>query len=194
MSHNQLVPQSEEIMDNKITLALKVAEAYTSKDVGKGIARIDHNVMCHLQVSIGDTIEISGKEKATAARCIPLQSAREIVDKYTVGIDRITRYNARVSIGDTVNIRKINAIAADKITIKPLTTMAITKSSVIDERYLRDALTNVPLRLMDVVVVPYFKLGMAFSVIDIIPFNSTYSDAGLRAFTVTTNTKFEITY
>ncbi len=93
-----------------------------------------------------------------------------------------------------VNIRKINAIAADKITIKPLTTMTITKSSVIDERYLRDALTNVPLRLMDVVIIPYFKLGMAFSVIDIIPFNSTYSDAGLRAFTVTTNTKFEITY
>jgi hypothetical protein len=194
MFHNQIMPQLEEVIDNKITLSLKVTEAYTSKDVGRGIARIDHNVMRYLHVSIGDTIEISGKKKATPARCIPLQSALEIVDKYTVGIDRITRYNAMVAIGDTVNVRKINAIAADKITIKPLTATAIAKSSVIDERYLRDALTNIPLKLMDVVIIPYFKLGMAFNIIDVVPFNSTYSDAGLRAFTVTTNTKFEMAY
>jgi hypothetical protein len=52
---------------------------------------------------------------------------------------KIRGYNARIAIGDTVNIRKINAIYADKITIKPLTAMAITKSSLIDERYLCDA-------------------------------------------------------
>ena len=84
--------------------------------------------MCSLEVSIGDIIEISGKKKATVARCIPLESAGRKENKYIVGIDRLTRYNARVAIGDTVNIRKINAIAADKITIKPLT--AMTKLSI----------------------------------------------------------------
>jgi hypothetical protein len=107
---------------------------------------------------------------------------------------KIRGYNARIAIGDTVNIRKINAIYADKITIKPLTAMAITKSSLIDERYLCDALANVPMKLMDVVIIPYFKFGMAFTVIDMIPFNSNRSDIDSRAFTVTTNTKFEIAY
>ena len=72
--------------------------------------------------------------------------------------------------------------------------MAVTKSSLIDERYLCDALTNVPIRLMDVVVIPYFKFGMAFTVINIIPYNSNNSDVGSRAFTVTANSKFEIIY
>ncbi len=182
------------MMHNDITdtLKLKVTEAFDGKDVGKGIARIDYNVMCSSQVSIGDIIEISGKKKATATRCMPLELARTKENRYIIAIDHLTRYNARVAIGDIVNIRKINAIAADKITINPLTTMAITKSSVIDERYLRDALTNVPLRLMDVVAVPYFKLGMAFTVIDIIPSNSDYINISSEAFTVTKNTRLEI--
>jgi transitional endoplasmic reticulum ATPase len=192
MSHNQLMPRSEEVIDNKITLALKVAEAYTSKDVGKGIARIDYNVMRALEVSIRDIIEISGKKKTTAARCLPLELAREKENKYIIGIDRLVRYNARLAIGDTVNVSRINAIAADKITIKPLTAMAIAKNSLIDERYLCDALRNVPIRFMDVVVIPYFKFGMAFTVISIIPFNSDHIDFSSTAFTVTKNTKFEI--
>ena len=59
-------------------------------------------------------------------------SQKENGNNYIVGIDRLTRYNARVAIGDTGNICKMNAIVADKITIKPLTAMAITKSSLID--------------------------------------------------------------
>lgn len=194
MSYNQLALRSEEqAMFNDITttLKLKVTEAYDRKDVGKGMARIVYNVMRSIE---GDIIEISGKKKSTVATCAPLESAREKENKYIIGIDRLTRYNARIAIGDTVNIRKINAIYADKITIKPLTAMAITKSSLIDERYLCDALANVPMKLMDVVIIPYFKFGMAFTVIDIIPFNSNYSDIDSRAFTVTTNTKFEIAY
>jgi hypothetical protein len=46
-------------MHNKITLALKVTEADDRKDVGKGIARVDYNVMCSLGVSREDIIEIS---------------------------------------------------------------------------------------------------------------------------------------
>ena len=78
--------------------------------------------------------------------------------------------------------------------MKPLTAMTITKSLAIDERYLRDALTNVPIRPIDVVVIPYFKIGLAFTVINIIPFNGNYDYVGSSAFTVSTNTKFEIIY
>ena len=194
MSNNALAFKSEgEVMhnDTTTTLKLKVTEAYDRKDVGKGIARIDYNVMPLIE---GDIIEISGKKKSTVARCTPLQSDTEKENKYIIGMNRLTRYNARVAIGDTVKIHKINAICADKITIKPLTAMAITKSSLVDERYLCDALANVPIRLMDVVVIPYFKFGMAFTVIDIIPISSNYIDIESTAFIVTTNTKFEIAY
>lgn len=125
---------------------------------------------------------------------MPLDSAREKGNKYIVGIDRLTRYNARVATEEFVTISKTNGIAADKLTMKPLTAMAIDKSLAIDERYLRDAHTNVPIRPMDVVVVPYFKIGLAFTVIHIIPSNSNYNYVGSSAFTVSTDTKFEIIY
>jgi transitional endoplasmic reticulum ATPase len=194
MSNNQLeLRKKERGVNNDITTALKlkVTEVYDRKDVGKGIARIDYNVMRSIE---GDIIEISGKKKATAARCVPSESFRENGNRYNIGIDRLTRYNAGVAIGDTVNVLKINVIAADMITLKPLTVMAITKNSLIDERYLCDALRNVPIRFMDVVVIPYFKFGMAFTVISIIPFNSDHINFSSTAFTVTTNTKFLITY
>jgi transitional endoplasmic reticulum ATPase len=197
MSHNRLVPRSEQqviVNDIANTLKLEVVEAYDRKDVGKGIAKVNYNDMRSLGIRIGDIIEISGKEKATPATFVPLDSAREKENKYIVGIDRLTRYNARVAIGEFVTISKTNGIAADKITMKPLTAMAISNSLAIDERYLRDAFTNMPIRPMDVVVVPYFKIGLAFTVIDIIPFNGNYNYVGSSAFTVSTNTKFEIIY
>jgi len=189
------VPRLEQqVIFNDIatTLKLEVGEAYDRKDVEKGIARVDYDVMRSLEIRIGDLVEISRNPNATTAMCMPLESAREKENKYVVGIDRLTRYNARVAIGEFVNISKTNGIAADKITMKRLTAMSFSKSLAIDERYLRDALTNVPIRPMDVVVIPYFKIGLAFTVIDIIPFNSNYSYVGSGAFTVSTNTTFEI--
>jgi transitional endoplasmic reticulum ATPase len=103
------------------TLKLEVTEACDRRDVDKGIARVDHNAMRSLEIRMGDIIEISGKKKATAAMCMPLESARRKENKYIVGIDRLTRYNARVAIGEFVNIGKINGIAANKITMKSLT-------------------------------------------------------------------------
>jgi transitional endoplasmic reticulum ATPase len=197
MSTKQLVPRLEQqVIFSEIgtTLKLEVVEAYDRKDVGKGIARIDYDVMRSLEMRIGEIVEISGKKKATTAMCMPLESDRKRESKYIVGIDRLTRYNAMVAIGEFVNISKINGITVDKITLKPLTATTISKSSVIDERYLCDALTNVPIRPMDIVVVPYFKIGLTFRVIDIIPFATNCTDLGFRAFTVSSKTKFEMIY
>lgn len=194
MSYKQLVPRSEQQVifnDTASTLKLEVVEAYDRKDVGKGIARIDYDVMSSLEIRNGDLVEISGNKKAISAMCMPLELARKKENKYIVGIDRITRYNARVAISEFVNISKTNAIAAGEITMKPLT---VSKSSAIDDRYLCDALTNVPIRPMDLVIIPYFNIGLTFRVIDIIPFTSNRSDLGSRAFTVSSNTKFEIIY
>jgi hypothetical protein len=78
--------------------------------------------------------------------------------------------------------------------MKPLTDKTFSKGSIIDERYLCDALTNVPIRRMDVVVIPYFKIGLAFRIIGVIPFASICSDVDPSTFTVSSKTKFEIIY
>ena len=46
-------------------LSLKVLEAYT-RDVGRGVARIDYDSMDHLSASTGDVIEIKGKRRTVA--------------------------------------------------------------------------------------------------------------------------------
>jgi hypothetical protein len=78
MSYNQLVPRSEQhvIFNNMTTLKLKVVEAYDRKDVGKGIARVDCDIMRSLGLRIGDLVEISGDKKTTTAMCMPLISVR----------------------------------------------------------------------------------------------------------------------
>ncbi|MFB5648998.1 MAG: hypothetical protein ACE5RM_05905, partial [Candidatus Nitrosomaritimum aestuariumsis] len=43
-------------------LSLKVLEAYT-RDVGRGVARIDYDSMDTLGASTGDVIEIKGKRR-----------------------------------------------------------------------------------------------------------------------------------
>ena len=51
-------------------VTLKVLEAYT-RDVGRGVARIDYEAMDVLDASTGDIIEIKGKRN-TVAKCLPL--------------------------------------------------------------------------------------------------------------------------
>jgi len=72
---------------------------------------VDRNAV-HLALA---DYQISGKEKATPAMFMPLD-IKEKENKYIVGIDRLTRYNVRVVIGEFVTISKTNGIAADKIT------------------------------------------------------------------------------
>ena len=51
-------------------LSLKVLEAYT-RDVGRGVARIDYDSMDTLNAATGDAIEFKGKRR-TVAKCLSL--------------------------------------------------------------------------------------------------------------------------
>ena len=83
------------------TLSLKVLEAYT-RDVGRGVARIDYDSMDSLTASTGDVIEIRGKRR-TVAKCLPLYPSDE--GKGIVRVDGLVRNNAGVAIGDTVIVK-----------------------------------------------------------------------------------------
>lgn len=157
------------------TLSLKVLEAYT-RDVGRGVARIDYDSMDMLGASTGDVIEIKGKRR-TVAKCLPLYPSDE--GKSIIRIDGLGRNNSGIAIGDTIQVKKIKAVAADKIVVAPLEAIP-----PIDERYLSEALDSVPLIKGDNVMVPYFGGRLTFQVIQITP-----SD---HAVLVTNKTSFHI--
>ncbi len=140
--------------------SLKVLEAYT-RDVGRGVARIDYDSMDTLNASTGDVIEIKGKRR-TVAKCLPLYPSDE--GKGIIRIDGLGRNNSGIAIGDTIAVRKIKAAAAEKIVVAPLEAIP-----PIDERYLADALESVPLIKGDNVMVPYFGGRLTFQVISVTP-------------------------
>ena len=141
-------------------LSLKVLEAYT-RDVGRGVARIDYDSMDTLNASTGDVIELKGKRR-TVAKCLPLYPSDE--GKGIIRIDGLGRNNSGIAIGDTITVKKIKAVPAEKVVVAPLEAIP-----PIDERYLADALESVPLIKGDNVMVPYFGGRLTFQVIGVTP-------------------------
>ena len=141
-------------------ISLKVLEAYT-RDVGRGVARIDYDSMDTLNASTGDVIEVKGKRR-TVAKCLPLYPSDE--GKGIIRIDGLGRNNSGIAIGDTITVKKVKAVAAEKVVVAPLEAIP-----PIDERYLADALESVPLIKGDNVMVPYFGGRLTFQVIGVTP-------------------------
>ena len=165
--------------DNSNTITLKALESYT-RDVGRGIARIDYDVMDSLGMSTGDVVEVRGKRR-TVAKCLPLYPSDE--GKGIIRVDGLVRNNAGIAIGDTVIVKKIKAVPAEKVIVAPLEAIP-----PIDERYLADALESVPLIKGDNVMVPYFGGRLTFQIAGITPV-VTSENAAL----VTPKTVFSIT-
>src|SRR5881296_3348747 len=111
--------------------------------------------------STGDIVEINGK-KRSVAKCLPLYPSDE--GKKIIRIDGLGRNNTGVAIGDTVIVRKIKTMDAEKIIIAPLDSIP-----PIDERYLTESLEGVPLVKGDSIMVPYFGGKLSFQVIGITP-------------------------
>ncbi|MEM0215599.1 MAG: CDC48 family AAA ATPase [Archaeoglobaceae archaeon] len=109
-------------MKGEREIMLRVAEAYY-RDVGRGIARIDPEIMEKLGIQSGDIIEIIGKESVPA---IVWPSYPEDRGKGIIRIDGNLRSNAGVGIDDKVKIRKVDAKPAEKITLAPMEAVRIT--------------------------------------------------------------------
>ena len=115
---------------------LLVAEA-RHRDAGRGIARVDSEVMEKLGLVSGDIIEIKGKE---AAYAIVWPSYPEDVGGGLIRIDGSTRSNAGVGIGERVEIKKIEAGNAKRIDVAPTQPIRIVRG----EEYLRKVLEGQP--------------------------------------------------
>jgi len=97
-------------------LKLAVAEAKRQVDVGRGIVRLDDDVMKKLVIEEGDVVEVIGS-KPTGA--IALEGYPEDRGLHIARIDGFMRRNAGTSIGEKVTIRKVEVKEAKKVVIAP---------------------------------------------------------------------------
>lgn len=104
------MPESGEI-------ELRVAEAL-QQDVGKGIVRIDKELLDKMGISPGDVIDIIGKRTtgAIVGKSYPADVGLEIVR-----MDGLTRSNAGTSIGEMITIRRAESRMARKVVLAPAT-------------------------------------------------------------------------
>ncbi len=115
-------------------VSLRVAEAQ-SRDVGRGIARIDPKISSEIGLSAGDVVEIHGRKRTVA---IYWPGYQEDMGKGTIRIDGYTRNNAGAGIDEKVSVKKVDAREAKKITIAPTEPLRITGG----DEYLKQILQN----------------------------------------------------
>ncbi|KZX10808.1 CDC48 family AAA ATPase [Methanobrevibacter curvatus] len=95
---------------------LKVAEAISQRDVGRGIAKVDPAVMEKLNLIDGDILEIKGN-KTSAIRAYRSQSD---VGLGIIRIDGTSRKNAGTSIGEEIQVHKAEVKEAKKVVFAPV--------------------------------------------------------------------------
>ena len=100
--------------ENSDSLTLRVAKAIPS-DVGHGRARVPFDN--DLNLKPGDIIEVSGERKTAAIvwRCRP-----EDANLGVIRIDGIIRKNAGVSLGDRVDIKKVETRPCQRLVLSPV--------------------------------------------------------------------------
>jgi transitional endoplasmic reticulum ATPase len=102
-------------MERKDRTTLRVAES-NSRDAGRGIARVDPEIVETHGWTPGDVLQITGKKK-TNVLLWPAHS--EDSGLGAIRMDGNTRNNAGVGIDDKVEVRKVVAVNAEKISIAP---------------------------------------------------------------------------
>ncbi len=118
------------------TITLKVAEART-KDAGRGIVRIDPESMEVLNVASGDVVAIEG-QRATVGKV--LRGYPEDEGQHLIRMDGSSRRNTGVGIDDKVEVRRIEARPADKVSFAPTEEVRIVGG----EEYLAQWLEGLP--------------------------------------------------
>ena len=132
-------------------MSLRVAEALV-KDVGRGIARLDPKDLGRLGAVVGDILAITG-ERTTVAKAMPAFS--ESRGQGTIQIDGVARVNAKSGLDQRVKVKKVNAVPASKLVIRPLGEMPAPRKGD-QNRYLGSLFEGLPLIVGDRVKVALF--------------------------------------
>ncbi|MEK6730448.1 MAG: CDC48 family AAA ATPase, partial [Planctomycetota bacterium] len=100
-------------------------------------ARIDPGDIEKLEATIGDIVEIVGKNR-TVAKVMP--TFKEERGKGIIQIDGLTRGNSQIGLGDKVTIKKVSWQAADNVALAPVTTVSLER----DSKYIGSLLDGLP--------------------------------------------------
>jgi transitional endoplasmic reticulum ATPase len=130
---------------NSLSVVFKVSEA-SSRDAGKGLARIDPKDMESLGASVGDIVKIHGK-KITVAKIMPAYPADR--GKQTIQIDGLTRRNADIGIGEKVTIELSPTRPATRVVLIPSGRQAFSQQK--DTGYVGKLLNDLPIISGDIV-------------------------------------------
>ena len=115
-------------MESKNRIILRVAES-NPRDAGRGIARVDSEVVQANGWSPGDVLQIAGTRKTNV---LLWPGHPEDSGSSSIRMDGNTRNNAGVSIDDKVEIKKVIAVRAEKVSLAPTENLRIVGG----ERYL----------------------------------------------------------
>lgn len=144
---------------------LRVSEALT-RDVGRGIARIDPRDMEIIGASVGDVVEITGK-KRTVAKVMPAYMEQR--GKNIIQVDGIIRENAQVGLDEKVEVRKASYKQAAQIVVAPAVSVRTAPKDK-DAGYIRKLLEGFPLLKGDKVRINFFgSMAREFVVVETIP-------------------------
>lgn len=138
-----------------------VAQAYP-RDAGRGIARLEKNLMQKLEVVSGDVIEIEGKEKCYA---IVWSGYSEDNGKEIIRLDGISRYNSKVKLDDKVTVRKIVSQEAESVTLAPVNPVQLVSGAGFISRIINGR----PLSKGERIKVETVNNAIIFSVISTVP-------------------------
>jgi transitional endoplasmic reticulum ATPase len=152
------------ISENITMISLTVHKSY-NKDAGHGVIRISYDDMEKIGVSTGDFIQVKGKTRITL-KCLPIFPSDECKD--ILRMDKLSRHNADVKVGDKITILKITPSIAKKIFLLPINEI---KPYTIDQvlRYIKRQMFGMPLSMGNFVRIPYLDTYFFFQVTHVEP-------------------------
>ena len=128
---------TDETKGESKSVTLRVAEAKT-RDFGRGIARIDPQVVKELGIRTGEVIQIENYVKMAKTAAILWPSYPEDEGTGIIRIDGSIRENIKVAIDERVQVRKIEAKGAEMIELAPIQ----SRLKVTNEQYFSQLLEN----------------------------------------------------
>src|SRR4051812_3721036 len=131
------------------SVSLTAAEA-RAEDIGRGILRVDPEVMQSLALRSGDTVEVQG-DRTAIARLLPNFPADR--GKGEARLDGMTRGNAGIGIGRPISLKPLPCRPAESVTLR---SEAGRKLAASDIEYLARGVDGVPVRIGDRIGVVLF--------------------------------------
>ncbi len=138
-SATQEQPQQEAVTDQDVQLT--VVEGF---QVGRGVARIDPNIITRLACQPGDIVMITGA-RTTAAKVVP--NALSDRGQPTIQMDSQVRQNSASGLGEHVSVHKAKVKTAEKVTLLPLSSGTPIQES--DLQYIARYLVGLPVTIGD---------------------------------------------